>query len=82
MIAQFALFCGQKATTNPLDGGNTKKTKNLNMEGTWQGQESICRPVSKGTVHKLCRQIEGEGGLVENLFLPMRGGGGVSTKPM
>ena len=30
-----------------------------------------------GTVHKLCRQLEGEGGLVKNLFLPMRGGRGV-----
>ena len=29
-----------------------------------------------GTVHKLCRQLEGEGGLVKNLFLPMRGEGG------
>ena len=34
-----------------------------------------------GTIHKLRRQLEGEGGSGKNLFLPMRGGGGALTKP-
>ena len=29
-----------------------------------------------GTIHKLRRQLEGEGGSGKNLFLPMRGEGG------
>ena len=29
LIVQFAIFCRQKATTDPLGGANTRKQKNL-----------------------------------------------------